>query len=136
MTPDEPARMIATAESVAKLKETACGEIGRRAVTEAGGGSAGRSVGRCACGGRCSRAVGVGGRGAGARIVSSETILRKRRSRGLGSRCRSAARNSRSARVTRGSICCCRMASWWRIARISMSFALSLIGSSRMKADT
>jgi hypothetical protein len=29
MTPDEPARMITTAESVAKLKETACGEIGR-----------------------------------------------------------------------------------------------------------
>ena len=54
---------------------------------------------------------------------------------GWGAGVRSPARNSRSARVTRGlSICCCRMASWWRIARISMSFALSLIGSSRMKA--
>jgi hypothetical protein len=43
--------MTTTAESVAKLKETACGEIGRRAVTEGRGGSAGRSVGARAAGG-------------------------------------------------------------------------------------
>ncbi len=40
-------------------------------------------------------------------------------------------------RVTRGlSTCPCRTAGWWRSVNISMPLSISLIGGSRMKANT
>jgi hypothetical protein len=71
------------------------------------------------------------------RIVSGETISCKCSSRTRGSLCRSAARNTRSVPVSRGvSIWRCRMASWWRNAKISMSLSVPLTGSSLITVNT
>jgi hypothetical protein len=65
--------------------------------------------------------------------VAPETMRCNCLSLGRGSRFRRAASRARSARVRRGLlVCCCRMASWWRSVRISMSLSVSLIGSSRI----
>lgn len=66
------------------------------------------------------------------KVVSGETIRCSCLSLGRGSRCRRAASRARSAQVRRGLLVSrCRMASWWRRVRISMSLSVSLIGSSR-----
>jgi hypothetical protein len=71
------------------------------------------------------------------RTVSGETIKCSCRSRARGSRWSRAARYARSGEVRRGlSVWRCRTASWWRSVRISMSLSVSLMGSSRMKANT
>ena len=71
------------------------------------------------------------------RTVSGDTIRRSWRSLGRDSRCSRAARNARSGRVRRGlSVWRCRMASWWRSVRISMSLSESLRGMRRMRVNT
>ena len=69
------------------------------------------------------------------RIVSGRTSSRSRRSLSVGRRWSRPARTTRSVSVNSGlPTWSCRTSSWWRSARISISFPRSRIGSRRRRA--